>query len=385
MPDPAPTTASAMKAVLTDARFSDPDWIFERKLDGIRCIAIRDGGPVKLLSRNDLSLNGRYPGIVAELEADPRTRFAIDGEVVAFEGAQTSFQRLSQADASIFYYVFDVLWLDGEDVRDRALRERKRLLKKALRFQHHVRLTAYRNEAGEALFAEACAKGWEGVIAKRADSVYTAKRSKDWLKFKCEQGQELVIGGFTAPRGSREEFGALLVGHFDARRRPALRRQGRHRLRPQDAQGPRHPHARARARHHAVRRLPPLSRRHLGRARARRPARLLRMDDRRAPAPPAGSSACAWTNPPHRSSARRRRRASDAPAVRGSVAGAAGEYRPDREGGEGADPLEDARVRRGLVVIQEWLHGAIEHGARQVVTSIDHRRPLPDNSTDRPA
>jgi len=214
MPDPAPTTASAMKAVLTDARFSDPDWIFERKLDGIRCIAIRDGGPVKLLSRNDLALNGRYPGIVADLEADPHTRFAVDGEVVAFEGAQTSFQRLSHADASICYYVFDVLWLDGEDVRDRPLRERKRLLKEALSFQHHVRLTAYRNEAGEAMFAEACAKGWEGVIAKRADSVYTAKRSKDWLKFKCEQGQELVIGGFTAPRGSREEFGALLVGHY---------------------------------------------------------------------------------------------------------------------------------------------------------------------------
>jgi ATP-dependent DNA ligase len=83
-----------------------------------------------------------------------------------------------------------------------------------LNFQNHVRLTAYRNEEGEAMFAEACAKGWEGVIAKRADSVYTSSRSKDWLKFKCEQGQELVIGGFTAPRGSREEFGALLVGHF---------------------------------------------------------------------------------------------------------------------------------------------------------------------------
>jgi bifunctional non-homologous end joining protein LigD len=216
MPDPAPTTASAMKAVLTDARFSDPDWIYERKLDGIRCIAIRDGGPVKLLSRNDLSLNGRYPGIVSTLEADACKRFAVDGEVVAFEGAHTSFQRLSHPDASIFYYVFDILWLDGEDVRSRPLRERKALLKDALNFQSHVRLTAYRNEEGEAMFAEACAKGWEGVIAKRADSVYTAKRSKDWLKFKCEQGQELVIGGFTAPRGSREEFGALLVGHFDA-------------------------------------------------------------------------------------------------------------------------------------------------------------------------
>jgi bifunctional non-homologous end joining protein LigD len=215
MGDPAPTTASAMKAVLTDERFSDPDWIYERKLDGIRCIAIRDGGPVKLLSRNDLSLNGRYPGIVSTLEADPRMRFAVDGEVVAFEGAQTSFQRLGHPGASIFYYVFDILWLDGEDVRSRPLRERKVLLKNALNFQSHVRLTAYRNEEGEAMFAEACAKGWEGVIAKRADSVYTAKRSKDWLKFKCEQGQELVIGGFTAPRGSREEFGALLVGHFE--------------------------------------------------------------------------------------------------------------------------------------------------------------------------
>jgi DNA ligase D-like protein (predicted ligase) len=211
---PAPTTASAMKAVLTDARFSDPDWIFERKLDGIRCIAIRDGGAVKLLSRNDLSLNGRYPHVVADLESQACTRFAIDGEVVAFEGTRTSFQSLGRKDASIFYYVFDVLWLDGEDVRARPLRERKVLLKDALNFQNHVRYTEHRNEVGEAMFAEACAKGWEGVIAKRADSVYTSKRSKDWLKFKCEQGQELVIGGFTAPRGSREEFGALLVGHF---------------------------------------------------------------------------------------------------------------------------------------------------------------------------
>jgi bifunctional non-homologous end joining protein LigD len=214
MADPAPTTASAMKAVLTDERFSDPDWIYERKLDGIRCIAIRDGGPVRLLSRNDLSLNGRYPGVVADLEADPCTRFAVDGEVVAFEGAKTSFQALGHPDASIFYYVFDILWLGGEDVRERPLRERKALLKDSLNFQNHVRLTQFRNEAGEAMFAEACAKGWEGVIAKRADSPYTAKRSKDWLKFKCQQGQELVIGGFTAPRGSREEFGALLVGHF---------------------------------------------------------------------------------------------------------------------------------------------------------------------------
>jgi DNA ligase D-like protein (predicted ligase) len=212
----APTTAGAMKAVLTQERFSDPEWIFERKLDGIRCIAIRDGGAVKLLSRNDLWLNGRDPGVAAALDAQERSRFVVDGEVVAFEGAQTSFQRLGHPGASIFYYVFDVLWLDGEDVRSRPLRERKVLLRDALSFEDPLRLNPYRNEAGEAMFEEACRKGWEGVIAKRADSPYSARRSRDWLKFKCDQGQELVIGGYTAPRGSREEFGALLVGHFDA-------------------------------------------------------------------------------------------------------------------------------------------------------------------------
>ncbi len=87
-----------------------------------------------------------------------------------------------------------------------------------------MRWTPYRNEAGEALFEEACRKGWEGVIAKRADSVYTERRSRDWLKFKCEQGQELVIGGFTAPRGSRIEFGALLAGVYDG---DALRYAGK--------------------------------------------------------------------------------------------------------------------------------------------------------------
>jgi bifunctional non-homologous end joining protein LigD len=215
---PAPTTANAMKAVLTDARFSDPDWIFERKLDGIRCIAIRSGKRVRLLSRNDLSLNGRYPELVTALEAEPCDRFAIDGEVVAFDGAQTSFARLAERghrDVRVFLYVFDLVWLEGHDVRDLPLRARKRLLRDALRFEDGVRLTPYRNETGEALFDEACRKGWEGVIAKRADSPYRTTRSKDWLKFKCEKGQELVIGGFTAPKGSRTEFGALLLGYHD--------------------------------------------------------------------------------------------------------------------------------------------------------------------------
>ena len=215
---PAPRRSAAMKAVLTDERFSGPGWIFERKLDGIRCIAIRDGGPVRMLSRNDLPLNDRYPELAAALEEQACSRFAVDGEIVAFEGSQTSFARLAQRKqrhVDVFLYVFDLLWLDGYDVRHLPLRTRKRLLRAALTFDGALRLTPHRNGEGEALFAEACRKGWEGVIAKRADSAYTDSRSRDWLKFKCEQGQELVVGGYTEPRGSRTEFGALLLGHYD--------------------------------------------------------------------------------------------------------------------------------------------------------------------------
>jgi bifunctional non-homologous end joining protein LigD len=173
---------------------------------------------VTLWSRNDLSLNQRYPEIASALEAEPAQRFAIDGEVVAFDGGATSFTRLAQRGrhyVPVFYYVFDVLWLDGCDVRPLPLRTRKRLLRKALRFEGPVRMTQHRNTDGEIMFAEACRKGWEGVIAKRAVSAYGARRSRDWLKFKCGQGQELVIGGYTAPHGSRTEFGALLLGFYE--------------------------------------------------------------------------------------------------------------------------------------------------------------------------
>jgi DNA ligase D-like protein (predicted ligase) len=213
-----PDGSEAMRATLTKERFSDPEWIFERKLDGIRCVAVRDGKAVRLLSRNNLSLNGRFPEIAEALEAQPAKRFAIDGEVVAFDGAATSFARLAQRGhhyVPVFYYVFDVLWIDGDDVRPRPLRERKRVLRDAIDFEDPLRFTTHRNERGEAYYAEACRKGWEGLIAKRADSPYTNSRSRDWLKFKCEQGQELVVGGFTAPKGSRTEFGALLLGYYD--------------------------------------------------------------------------------------------------------------------------------------------------------------------------
>jgi bifunctional non-homologous end joining protein LigD len=214
----APTHASLMRATLCRQPFSDPEWIYERKLDGIRCLVVRDGAAVRMLSRNDLDLSGRYPEIGEAAGAQRASRFAIDGEVVAFDGAQTSFAKLARRGherVPVFLYVFDLLWLDGHDVRGLELRTRKRLLRDALSWEDPLRLTTHRNRDGEAMFAEACRRGWEGVIAKRADSTYRDTRSRDWLKFKCEAGQELVIGGFTAPRGSRVEFGALLVGHYD--------------------------------------------------------------------------------------------------------------------------------------------------------------------------
>ena len=273
----APTVAGAMKAVLTDERFSDPDWIFERKLDGIRCVAIRDGSNLRMLSRNDLSLNERYPEIAAALQGQARS-FAIDGEVVAVSGRfQDGGPRL--------YHVFDITWLDGEDLRSLPLRERKVLLRDALEWEDPLRFVPHRNEDGEAMFEEACKAGWEGVIAKRADSTYTSSRSRDWLKFKCAHGQELVIGGFTPPKGSRIEFGALLVGVYDGDRLLYAGKVGTGFDR-ETLPRPRRPDAAAGAGRHAVRERAPLPRRHLGRAAAGRAGRLRRVDQRRPPAPP---------------------------------------------------------------------------------------------------
>jgi bifunctional non-homologous end joining protein LigD len=215
---PRPDKVSPMKAVLTDDRFSDAGWIYERKLDGIRCIAIKAEQRVRLLSRNDLSLNARFGEVVEGLEKDAATDVVLDGEVVAFKGAQTSFERLQQLGehhVHVFYYVFDILYLDGHDVTALPLRARKSLLRHALAFHGPVRFTQHRNRDGAELYRQACRKGWEGVIAKRADSPYTHGRTRDWLKFKCSAEQELVIGGFTAPKGSRTDLGALLVGYYD--------------------------------------------------------------------------------------------------------------------------------------------------------------------------
>jgi bifunctional non-homologous end joining protein LigD len=224
---PVPRWFEPMKAVLTDAPFSDPGWIFERKLDGVRCLAIRDG-ELRLMSRTRRELNGGYPELVDALAGDACERFAADGEIVAFERGVTSFSRLQgriglsdpeaarRSGIAVFLYLFDLVHVDGEDIAGLPLRKRKARLRQALSFRGPVRYTPHRNEHGEEMYAEACRKGLEGIIGKRAESPYRGARSRDWLKLKCSHEQELVIGGYTAPRGSRTEFGALLVGYYDA-------------------------------------------------------------------------------------------------------------------------------------------------------------------------
>jgi DNA ligase D-like protein (predicted ligase) len=223
---PPPPAFAPMKAVLSDEPFDDPAWVFERKLDGIRVLALRTGGEVRLISRGAQEYGGRYPEVVHALAGDA-VDLAADGEVVAFHGSRTSFERLQQragtrstaegrlSGVPVFLYLFDVLYLDGRDVTALPLRARKRLLRAAVPFREPIRFTPHRNAAGRAAYGYACAHGWEGVIAKRPDAPYRATRSRDWLKLKCNAEQELVIAGWTEPRGSRTELGALLVGYYE--------------------------------------------------------------------------------------------------------------------------------------------------------------------------
>jgi DNA ligase D-like protein (predicted ligase) len=210
-----PAFVVPMKAVLTPERPAGPEWVFERKLDGIRCLAVKTRGRTHLYSRNELSLNDRYPAIAAALDADPADGFALDGEAVAFVGGR---DRFGADGGELFYYVFDVLFADGRDVRSLPLEERREVLEGVVRWRDPLRTTDQMTGDGTALLADACRDGWEGLIAKRVGTPYVSTRSRDWLKLKCTRAQELVIGGFTAPRGSRTDLGALLVGHFEGDR-----------------------------------------------------------------------------------------------------------------------------------------------------------------------
>lgn len=217
-----------MLATSTDRRFSDPDWLFEPKLDGVRTITVRAGDGTRLVSRNRNDVTASYPEIAAALDAALDVDdVVLDGEVVAFDGERTSFGRLQQrihltgarriaaVGVPVFYYVFDLLRWDGHDATRVPLRQRKTLLHDAVDWRDPLRWCEHVDGAGEAMYAQACASGEEGIIAKRASSRYTSGRSRDWLKMKCIREQEVVVGGFTEPTGSRAGLGALLIGYHD--------------------------------------------------------------------------------------------------------------------------------------------------------------------------
>ncbi len=189
-----------MAATLTQERFTGPEWIFERKLDGIRLLAFKQGPDVRLFSRNRLPQNHCYPGVAEAIAGLPASDAILDGEAAW------------DPQSRIAYHVFDVIWLDGEDVRSRPLDERRALLK-ALPLEAPLGRVAEVTDARP--WERACSEGWEGVIAKRRDSRYEHRRSPHWLKMKCEARREFLVGGFTDPQGGRVGLGALLVGYHE--------------------------------------------------------------------------------------------------------------------------------------------------------------------------
>jgi len=192
-----------MAATLTKERFSGPEWTFERKLDGIRVLAYKRGEDVHLFSRNKLPLNASYPAVADAIAKLPERDLVLDGEATGGWG------RLGRGD----YHVFDILRIDGRDVRSLPLDERRAILD---RLPLRLPIERVRPLDDPKPWERACAEGWEGVIAKRRDSRYESRRSPHWLKMKCEATQELVVGGFTDPQGARVGLGALLVGYFES-------------------------------------------------------------------------------------------------------------------------------------------------------------------------
>jgi bifunctional non-homologous end joining protein LigD len=191
-----------MAATLTQERFAGPDWLFERKFDGIRLLAFKNGAEVRLLSRNQLLQNASYPGVAAAIASLAPHDLILDGEATGVWGKQ----------GRVAFHVFDLLWIDSRNLTGEPLHERQRLLRR-IRFKAPMRRVTALDEPRP--WERACREGWEGVIAKRRDAPYEHRRSPHWLKMKCEATQELVVGGFTDPQGGRVGLGALLVGYFD--------------------------------------------------------------------------------------------------------------------------------------------------------------------------
>ena len=219
-----------MLATSIDEPFDGPDWLFEIKWDGYRAIAFLEAGKLRLVSRNQNELTPRYP----ELKDLPKFVHAktaiLDGEVVALdEEGRASFSLMQQrtgfrpggrraatnADVPVLYYAFDLLYLDGYDWRKVPLEERKKMLASLLVTGDTLRYSDHYEAQGKALFEMARAKGLEGILAKKRDSIYQERRSSEWLKIKITHRLEAVIGGFTEPEGSRAHFGSIVLGLCD--------------------------------------------------------------------------------------------------------------------------------------------------------------------------
>lgn len=185
-----------MAATLTQERFTGPDWIFERKFDGIRLLAYKNGDTVELFSRNQLPQD--IPSIVEAVKKLPVKDAILDGEIT-----------WSPRDRA--YHVFDVMWLDGRSVTSLPVEERRELLAQ-LPFAPPLQRVELIDDPSPWELAQR--EGWEGVIAKRRGSTYEHRRSREWVKMKCELAEEFVVGGFTDPQGKRVGLGALLVGHY---------------------------------------------------------------------------------------------------------------------------------------------------------------------------
>jgi bifunctional non-homologous end joining protein LigD len=227
---PMPTVIHPMLASISEHPFDDPNWLFEIKWDGYRVVSFVENGTVRLVSRNQNDLAPRYPEL-RELPKLVKGKSAVlDGEVVVLDDeGRPSFslmqqrtgirahgrQAASRSDLAIIYYVFDLIYLDGYDLRRVALNERKGALREILPAGEIVRYSDHQVGQGIALFHLAKQKGLEGIVAKKSNSGYEERRSHEWLKIKITQTVDCVIGGYTEPEGARQYFGSLVLGLYD--------------------------------------------------------------------------------------------------------------------------------------------------------------------------
>lgn len=218
--DPFPETVKPMLATLSDKPFNSKDWIFEIKWDGYRVITRKKGNEIHLSSRNQVSFDNKFSTIRSALKA-VKGSAVLDGEVIAVdEKGNPSFQKLQNFQktgvGTIAYYVFDLLWYKGYSLKKLPLTERKELLESMLPQMENVFYCEHIETKGKELFSQAKKLGLEGIIAKEKSSkYYENSRSAGWLKIKTVEAMEAVICGYTAPRGSRKYFGALILGVYE--------------------------------------------------------------------------------------------------------------------------------------------------------------------------